>query len=134
MRCFPRTDFREIPHNQRTMTTRRPSRTFACASYSVTRRKLRDFSTGLTSQSRQDDQSADRPFSTDSGKDDRRKKSDRHGGRVLFPYNPGDVVEQGNELGLSGDCRVVAPFHARIESIWFDADLHAFRVVLVEAP
>ncbi len=51
-----------------------------------------------------------------------------------FPYSPGDLVEQAEKLGLWGNCRVDAPFRAKIESIIFDADLHALRVVVTEAP
>jgi hypothetical protein len=51
-----------------------------------------------------------------------------------FAYSPGDLVAQGVELGLYENRRVVAPFRARIESIVFDADLHALRVVMTEAP
>gem|GEM_PF-3661974 len=49
-------------------------------------------------------------------------------------HSPDDLVEKGEDLGLFRGCLVAAPFRARIESISFDSDEHALRVVLTEAP
>jgi len=49
-----------------------------------------------------------------------------------FEKNVGDHVRPGEALGLYERQPVLAPFEARIESISFDSDEHALRIVLGE--
>jgi hypothetical protein len=51
-----------------------------------------------------------------------------------FEKNVGDRVRPGEALGLYERHPVVSPFEARIESISFDSDEHALRIVLEEIP
>jgi hypothetical protein len=51
---------------------------------------------------------------------------------TAFAYNPDDLVDRGATLGRLAGQNVVAPFSGRIESISFDGDAHALRVVLRE--
>jgi hypothetical protein len=51
-----------------------------------------------------------------------------------FTHGPGDLVAEGEALGLFRSRRVSSPFRAKIESVVSDSDEHALRVVLTEAP
>jgi hypothetical protein len=49
-----------------------------------------------------------------------------------FEKNVGDRVRPGETLGLYEGQLIVAPFEAKIESISFDSEEHALRIVLEE--
>lgn len=51
-----------------------------------------------------------------------------------FEKNVGDHVSPGEALGLYKRQLIVAPFEAKIESISFDSEEHALRIVLEEIP